>query len=72
MNSTELLSDKNIPEALLVGKGELTVLRCKNKSVYQKIEETFRGGIFHLEYKGEFYVKVDRQTLKSLKPYIEQ
>ncbi len=71
MSTPTLLTKKNIPESLLIGKGELTVLECKSKEIYKKIEQAFRGSLFHLEHKGKFYVKVDRQTLKELKPYIE-
>lgn len=70
MSTPTLLTKINIPESLLIGKGEFTVLECKNKEIYKEIEQTFRGSLFHLKYKGKFYVKVDRQTLKELKPYI--
>lgn len=71
METPKLLSTQNIPESLLIGKGTLTVLECKTKQAYLKLEETFRGGIFHLEKDNRFYIKVDRATLKILKPYIE-
>lgn len=72
MDTPILLSDKNIPESLLVGKGTMTVLECKSKEAYNKIEQAMRGSIFHLEKDGRFFVKVGSQELKILKPYIEQ
>lgn len=72
MNTPILLSDKNIPESLLIGTGTMTVLECKDKEAYLKIEKAMRGGIFHLEKDGRFFVKIGSQELKVLKPYIEQ
>ena len=50
----------------------MTVLECKDKEAYLKIEKAMRGGIFHLEKDGRFFVKIGSQELKVLKPYIEQ
>ena len=71
MKKQILFSDKNIPESLLIGKGTFTVLECKDQSVYQKVEQVYRGGIFHLQKDGRFYVKVNTATLKQLKSHIE-
>lgn len=71
MEQPKLLSTKNIPEDVLIGKGKMTVLECKDKKVFEQLEQEFRGAIFHLSIVGRFYIKVDYQMFKMLKPYIE-
>lgn len=72
MEKSKILTTKNIPEDILVGKGELTVLECKNEEIYRNMENDFRGSIFHLYSDGRWYIKVNSQVLKILKSYIEQ
>lgn len=71
MANTKLLSSKNIPEEVLVGKGTMTVLECANKRVFEEIEKDCRGHIFHLEHEGRFFIKAGKDILNYLKPIIE-
>lgn len=52
------VTDNNIPESLLIGKGECPVFEVPNKTEYDKIVRDFSGAVFHKVKDGRYFIKV--------------
>jgi hypothetical protein len=71
-NPSKVFSKDNIPEELKEGSVNLTILECKNESVYDIAKYDYSGLAFFTKHEGRFFIKAGKSIVDVLSKNIEE